>query len=101
MMDSEHRNTENLINATNFLGLIATETNLPWKCNAYVYMKRMLIAFIVLLQDYQSNMPQLQEEFHFGVTWLEQCLFAVSYIECTNTHDLKTSAEKISTSYAV
>lgn len=97
MMDSEHRNTENLTNATNFLGLITTAKKFHWKCNAYVFRKRMLITFIFLLHDYQSNTLQLQAEFNFGVTWL----FAVSYIQCTNTHDLKTSAEKSSMSYAV
>lgn len=68
MMGLEHGNIENLINATYYLGLITTATNLPWKCNALVYTKKILIAFIFLLQDYQSNMLQLQGEFNFGVT---------------------------------
>lgn len=85
MMDSEYRNFVNLINAT----------NLPWKCHAFVYTKRILIAFIFLLQDYQSN--KLQGEFNFGVTWL----FFVSYTECTNIHDLKPSAVKRSMSCVV
>lgn len=68
MMDLEHRNAENLINATPSLCLITIAKKFHQKHNAYMNRKRMLIAFIPLLQDYQSNTLQLQGEFDFGVT---------------------------------